>query len=68
MTAMDAWVRDEYRSRYCDKNGRLIDKVNIDKLFSALNKLRPNEGKTINDALKRYCALIRSLCYQLNSC
>ena len=50
---MDAWVRAEYRARYCDKNGRLVGKVNLDKLYSALTKLRPKESKVIAEALKR---------------
>ena len=50
---MDKWVRDEYRNRYCDKNGQPIGKVNLDSLRSLLHSLRPDETQKITDALKK---------------
>lgn len=48
---LEAWVRDQYRQRYCDKKGQQVESSRI--MRKELTKLRPNEAKGIGVITKK---------------
>ena len=50
---MEYWVRAQYVEAFCDTNGNLTSKININTFRDALKAQRPGSAKEITNAVKR---------------
>lgn len=53
MTEIEGWVRDQYRTRYCDENGKQRALYLFGKFITELKKGRPGHKKAIKLAVER---------------